>query len=242
MIRVGRSVEICQVTSYAGIGGIDIATLVAGKAIICNGRMCPGQRVNIVVIKVGWSPCRLRMTGFAGCGEIGGNVVRIGRLVIFISMANKACPRQIGIISVMTGGTIIGNGNVCTGQYIVIIVDREGGRFPARLRCMTGFAGGWYVDGNMVRIGRIAVVSCMTGETISRRSGKTMGMAFQAIGCKMGACKWKYRGTVVKGSFGGSGWMACITGRAVIGISLCFTMFIVHFRLIVIMAVNAGVF
>ena len=161
MIRVGCGVEICQVTSYAGVGSIDIATLMAGKAIIGNGRMGPGQRVNIVVIKIGRSPGSLRMTGFAGCGKIRGNVVGICRLVIFISMANKACPGQIGIIPVMTGGTFIGNGNVCTGQYIVIIVDREGGRFPAWLRCMTGFAVGWDVDGSMVRVGRIAVVCCM---------------------------------------------------------------------------------
>ena len=163
MIRIGRRVKIRKMTSNARIRSIDIASLVTDKAIIGNGRMGPGQRVNIVVIKVGWSPCRLGMAGFAGCGKIGGNVVGICRLVIFISMANKACPWQIVIIPVMAGGTFIGNGNMCTGQYVVIIVDREGGRFPAGLRCMTGFAGGWNVDGSMVRIGRIAVVCCMAG-------------------------------------------------------------------------------
>ncbi len=69
-----------------------------------------------------------------------------------------------------------------------------------------------------------------------------MGMAFQAISCKMGACEREYRGTVVKRSFSGSCWMTGITGRAVISISLYLTMFTAHVGLVVIMAVNAGVF
>ena len=86
---IGSLVVVIQVTSDAGIGGIDITPLMAGKAIGSDGGMCPGEGVNIVMIEVGWNPCGLRMTCFAGGGEVGRDMVWIGRLVVLVGMAPK---------------------------------------------------------------------------------------------------------------------------------------------------------
>lgn len=58
MIRVGCGVEICQVTSYARVGSIDVATLVARKAIVGNHCMGTGKRVNSTMIERRGRPSR----------------------------------------------------------------------------------------------------------------------------------------------------------------------------------------
>jgi len=47
------------VTSHTGIGGGDIISLMTGKTIIGDRRMGPCERINVVMIKVGWNPCRV---------------------------------------------------------------------------------------------------------------------------------------------------------------------------------------
>ena len=89
MIRIGRLVIICLMTSNACIGGIDIITLVTRKAIAGNGGMCTGQRVNIVMIECRGTPCALRMTGFTGSRELRRNVIRVCRLIVLSGMAAK---------------------------------------------------------------------------------------------------------------------------------------------------------
>jgi len=49
MIRIGGLVVIIRMAAKTLIWGIDVAALMAGKAIGCNGRMCALQRVVIVV-------------------------------------------------------------------------------------------------------------------------------------------------------------------------------------------------
>ena len=51
VIGIGRSVIIRHMTSFAGIGCIDITPLMACKAIVCNGGMCASKRISIVMIE-----------------------------------------------------------------------------------------------------------------------------------------------------------------------------------------------
>ena len=52
-------------------------------------------------------------------------MIRIGRLVVIIQMtANTGIGSGI-IISVMAENTLVGNGHMCSGENVVIIMDRK---------------------------------------------------------------------------------------------------------------------
>ena len=59
VIRICRCIVICEMTAHTGIWCVDITPLMAGITIIGNGSMGSGERIHVVVIKVGWSPGRL---------------------------------------------------------------------------------------------------------------------------------------------------------------------------------------
>ena len=59
MIRVCCRVKIRQMTSHAGIWGVDIIPLMTDIAIVGNGSMCASERINIGVIEYRWIPCGL---------------------------------------------------------------------------------------------------------------------------------------------------------------------------------------
>jgi len=86
MIRVSRLVVIGLVASGAGIGSVDIISLVTGKAVTGNCSMCASKRVNIVMIKYRGTPGTLRMTGFTGSRELRCDMVWICRLIIIARM------------------------------------------------------------------------------------------------------------------------------------------------------------
>ena len=52
----------------------------------------------------------------------------------------------------VAGGTIVGNRGMCPDQWVVIIVDREAGRFPAWSRGVTHRTIRWDHERNMVGI------------------------------------------------------------------------------------------
>ncbi len=188
MRRIVCLVVVDQVTTDAGIGGIDITPLMACKAIGSDGGMCPGEGINSVMIEVGWNPCGLRMTCFAGRGEVGGYVVWIGRLVVLVGMATQTCFRRVGVISIVTGCTIVFNGNMRACQYIVIVVNWEGGWLPSGDRCMTGFAYSRNIDRCVVRIGGCRIILSVAAIAFCRSSRIAMGVAFDTIGGEMCTC------------------------------------------------------
>ena len=51
VIGIGRCIIIWKMTSFAGIGCIDIISLMACKAIVCNGGMCTSERIYVVMVK-----------------------------------------------------------------------------------------------------------------------------------------------------------------------------------------------
>lgn len=175
-------------TSDAGIGGIDITPLMAGKAIGSDGGMGPGEGVNIVMIEVGWSPCGLRMTCFAGGGEVGGDMVWIGRLVVLVGMAPQTYFRRVGVIPIVAGCTIVFNGNMGACQYIVIVVNWEGGWLPSRKCCMTCFACVRNIGCYVVWIRRFIKIYVMTAIAYGGCSGITFFVTFYTIGCDMRPC------------------------------------------------------
>ena len=79
----------------------------------------------------------------------------VGSLGIIIRMAIATQFWQCGIITVMTGGTFIGNGYMCSFK---IGMRRVGSRFPTRIGSMAVGTLFGYCGGGMVGIYRLIVI------------------------------------------------------------------------------------
>ena len=120
---------------YGIISGIGMAfcTLVPGPGMPST----IDREVLSVVIKCRRLPGILRMTTFTIGRELGRTVIRVCGIIIIHHVSSRTGVRCIGIIPVMTGGTIIGNGSMGPVQCIILIVVVECGRIPFRFFCMT---------------------------------------------------------------------------------------------------------
>lgn len=116
---------------------------------------------------------------------------RIVCLIVVGQMTADTGIRGRVIITVVAGDTIVCYCNVCTSQHVIIIVYREGSRYPVRIGGMTGVAGGGNTDGRMVRIGRRVIIRRMasgTGVGCIYVTPLVAGKAIVRNSC-MGACK-----------------------------------------------------
>ena len=165
----------------ASIGRVVIIAVVASCTIICNGSMCPFQRIIIVVNRESrrLPPRCSGMTSSTIGRNIEGRVVRVGRLGIIRIMAAVAGIGRIGIVSVVTTCTVVGNGSVCAGKRVNGVVV-EGSRCPGSFYMATGTIcrelgcrvvriGGLVVIGvvaTVTGIGRAVIVPVVAGRTI----------------------------------------------------------------------------
>ena len=85
----------------------------------------------------------------------------------------------------MAGNTIVGNGNMRALQDIVIIVDRESSRDPARICRMTGSAILGNIDRGVIWIYRLIVLVRMTIITHCGCPSKSIGMTICTFNCCM---------------------------------------------------------
>ena len=141
------------------------------------------------------------MTSFAGSREVCRNVIRVGCLIVLNRMAAITQGWGIGIIPLVASRTIVGNWNMCTGYYIIIIMNGEGCRFPARKCRMACATFGWNVDCSMVWICRLVEIRRMTAITQRRCPNITIRMAFSTFCCRMRSCQWEWGGGMVKCPF-----------------------------------------
>ena len=72
------------------------------------------------------------MAILAGSRELIRRVIRVHSAVVISLVTTNTSIWRVVVIPIVAGGTIVGNGSVCPVQWIIIIVDREGRRFPAR--------------------------------------------------------------------------------------------------------------
>lgn len=136
MVGVGGCIVIAQMAAHAGIRGIGVIAVVAGIAVVGNRDMRPVERIECTVVKRGRRPVAFRMTIRTGGGELGSNVVRIGRRSVVCLMAPCAGIERVVVIAVVASRTIVGNGCMRPVQRIIVVVDGEGRRIPPRVRCM----------------------------------------------------------------------------------------------------------
>ena len=102
----------------------------------------------------GGDPCGLIMTRGTGGWELCSSMVWIGCLVVICQMTTNAGVGGVVVIAVMADDAVVSNGNMGSGQHIIVIVDREGGRGPVWVGGVACFAGCRDVDGRMVGVGR----------------------------------------------------------------------------------------
>ena len=137
MVRIRRLVEISQVTAYTCVGRVVVVAVVAGSAVIGNGRVRAVE--GIVVVVVGKS--RRRPAGLGGVAartvvaEAQRHVVGVAGLVEICRMAAGTGVGGIVVVSVVAGSTLIGNDGVPARKWVKIVVV-ESSRYPGRF-CMT---------------------------------------------------------------------------------------------------------
>ena len=86
--------------------------------------------------------------------------------VIVVQMATYAGIWCIVIISVMTGGTVVGHGGMRPVQCIISIVAGKGSRIPFRFGRMAGSTIGGKAQCIVIGIGGLIKIGCMTGGAI----------------------------------------------------------------------------
>ena len=144
MVRIRTAAIVRTVTAVAGIRSIVvIAVYVAKCAIIRNTSMRTGQWVNHIVVKGGRSPGSLRMTQRTVGRKLRYRVVRICRTRVFCIVATVTSVWGIVVIAIVAHRTIIRNRCVRSIEMVIIIVDREQRRLPARRSRMTTLTIRW---------------------------------------------------------------------------------------------------
>ena len=138
-------------------------------------------------------------------------MVGTGRCVVVCIVAAVAGVGCVGIVSVVTGSTVVGNGCVGSVQGVIIAVNRESCGFPARrcgvahrairreIECYVVGVGRLTKIGRMASvagIGRVGVIAVVTGVAVAGNRN-------------VRACEW-INGIVVKsrgrpGCFGMAG-------------------------------------
>lgn len=118
-----------------------------------------------------------------GGRELGRGVVWIGRLVVIGQMAANACVGGAVVITIVAYGAVVRNGYMGSGQYIIVVVDREGGRGPVWVGGMTGFAGCRDVDNCVVGVGRCIKIRQVTADTGIGCVDITALVACKAVAC-----------------------------------------------------------
>ena len=121
---------IAAVTAVAGIGGIGIITVVAGIAIIGDGHVRTHKWINGIVIESRRRPGGLGVAKRAVGGILLCRMVRVGGLCVIAIVATVAGVGGVIVVSIVTGGTVTGNGYVCAGNRVVVIVSHETCRSP----------------------------------------------------------------------------------------------------------------
>jgi hypothetical protein len=152
------------VAGKTGIRGCGIISVMTDITIPCNGLVRPGQRVIVTMYgECGRGPSGIcGMTFLAGIWDTGRLVAGIGSLVINRFMAAEAVIGSAGIITVVAGCAIVGDGNMSTCQRIIVAVNRESGRGPAWIGGVAICAGIWNSYTHVVWVRCLYVNAIMT--------------------------------------------------------------------------------
>lgn len=181
MVWIVRGIVIRDVATRASIWSVIIIPLVTGRTIVCDRCMCSIQYIVIIVYWEGRRlPVRSRSVAhFTIQWKSKGAVVWIGGSVEIGCMASGTGVWRIGVISLVTGITIIGDGKVRPAEWIDSIVVKGRGR-PGSF-AMTSSAIGWELRGDVIWAGGRVVIGCVTAFTGVRCIGVIASVATGTI-------------------------------------------------------------
>lgn len=171
MVRVSRRVVIGRMTTRTSIGRVVVIPVVAGSTIAGNGRVCPVQRI-IIVVNRECSRFPARRSGMAHRairGDIQRRVIGISGLVKIRRVAACAGVGCIRVIPLMTSVAIIRDGHVCARKRIDRLVVKTRWR-PGSFAVAYGTIRG-KLSCCVVRISGCVIIRRVTTRTSIRRIG-----------------------------------------------------------------------
>lgn len=176
-------VVIGLVTAKTAVWCAVVIAIVTIHALVGNRQVSTLQHIIIAVNREsGRVPVGIGcVTFFAGVGDANGRMIRVTRLVILGGMAAKTGIGCVVVIILVTGKTVGGNAQVSACQWVIIFMDREGGRLPARLGGVTGFAGVWDANRLVIGVGGLVKQVSMAIAANSGGAGVAIGMTSDAI-------------------------------------------------------------
>lgn len=89
-------------------------------------------------------------------------MVGVCRLTVIGGVAAVASVGRVVVIAIVTSSAIIRDASVGPVQRIIIVVNREGGRLPARRCCVTHGTIRRYVQCRVLRVGALVIIGRMT--------------------------------------------------------------------------------
>ncbi len=182
MVGVGCTIKIGGVTTRASIRCIRIVSVVTGITIVGDRNVRPRERIDGIVVKSGWRPGGFRVAGSAIGRKLRGYVVWVGRRVVIRCVTAVACVGRVIVVpSGMTRSAIVGDDRVRPVQCVIIVVNWERGRFPARRSGMAHCAIRRDIQRYVVRVGRPVKIRSVAGRTLRWRTGIPPGMTIQTI-------------------------------------------------------------
>ena len=125
MIRIGGLVKIRRMAARASVRSIRVVPLVTSIAIVRNGHMCSGKRINGIVVKCGRRPSRFTVASSTIRRELSRCVVRIGGSRVVCVVTTVASVRCVRIVAVVASVAIIRNRYVRTYEWINRIVVKS---------------------------------------------------------------------------------------------------------------------
>ena len=133
-------------------------------------------------------------------------MVGTGRCAVVCIVAAVAGIGCVGVVSVVTGSTVVGNGCVGSVQGVIIAVNRESCGFPARRCGVAHRAIRREIECYVVGVGSLTEIWGVASRTLGRGSGISCCMTFHTIGLQVCTSQRKTGCIVVKSS-------TCIAGR-----------------------------
>ncbi len=199
VVRIGSLIEIRAVTAVTSIRRIGIIPLVTSIAIAGDRNVCTRERINNAVVKRRGHPGCFRVARGAICGELRSSVIgrrRVGIIGCVTAVAGIRCGVIVAVVAI---GAVVGDGRVCPVQRIIIVVDRERRRFPARRGRVAHRTIRREVQRYVVWIGGLIEIRAVTAVTSVRRVGESPVVTRIAIaGDRNVRARERINSTVVK--------------------------------------------
>jgi hypothetical protein len=222
---------------YGIVGWISMAVGTCSPLI----QMFPGVNGEplLVVVEGGRRPCILVVALDTIGGELGCGMGRIVGLVKVILVTIVACSRRIVVGTVMAGNAVVGNSQMCSGDYPILVVYREKCGFPAGVCGMAQGTGIWNIDQRVVGICWLVILRGMTVFTNRGGTRETVSMTFDAFSGVMGTGQGETCIVMIKQS-GLPALIGCVTKGTILWKTISSMIWIGSSHIIRVMTIHTG--